>query len=46
MVKNCISGERLASDVAKGFGGLNIIFCLSNSNKVNNILDIARGKFK
>jgi hypothetical protein len=46
MVENFISGERLASNVAKDFDGLNSIFCLSNSNKVSIILDIARGKFK
>ena len=36
-------GKGLVGDVAKGFGDLNCILCLSSGDKMNGMLDISRG---
>ena len=44
MLLNCSGEEGLVDDSSERFDDLNCIFCLSNGNKMDSMVDIDRGK--
>ena len=44
MLSNCSGGEGLVGDSSERFDDLDCIFCLSNDDKMDSMVDIGRGK--
>ena len=44
VLPNCSGGKGLVGDIFERFGDLNCIFCLSSSDKMDDITDIGGGK--